>query len=98
MPRENAAFFGFHMFFVYLLECADGSLYTGYSDDPQRRLAVHNAGKGAKYTRSRLPVRLVYTEGFSSAREARSREWHIKQMSRAQKLALIGGRYDKTQI
>ncbi len=76
-------------YYVYIAECADGSLYTGFTDDAARRIAAHNAGKGAKYTRSRLPVRLVYTEAYETAREARSREWHIKRLTRAEKLALI---------
>lgn len=78
-------------YYVYIAECADGSLYTGYTDDVARRMAAHNAGKGAKYTRSRLPVRLVYAEEYAEARGARSREWHIKKLTRAQKLSLIAG-------
>ena len=78
-------------YFVYLLECADGSLYTGFTVDLERRVATHNAGKGGKYTRSRLPVRLVYSETYDTEHEARSREWHVKRLSRGQKLALIGG-------
>lgn len=77
--------------FVYLLECADGSLYTGYTTDVERRLRTHNAGKGAKYTKSRLPVRLVYTEMFASKREAQKREYAIKRLTRAQKIQLIEG-------
>ena len=76
-------------YFVYLLRCADGTLYTGFTTDVKRREAVHNAGKGAKYTRSRLPVRMVYYETFQTEHEARSREWHIKRLSRAEKFALI---------
>ena len=75
--------------FVYMLRCADGSLYTGWTTDLQRRLAVHNAGKGAKYTRSRLPVTLAFVEGFASASEARKRECAIKALDRDAKLALI---------
>jgi putative endonuclease len=75
--------------FVYLLRCADGSLYCGYSVDPQSRLKVHNAGKGARYTRSRLPVELVYIESCSSSGAALSREAEIKRLSRVEKLALI---------
>lgn len=79
------------MYYTYLLRCADGSLYTGFTDDPERRTAVHNAGKGAKYTRSRLPVELIYAEAFGTAREARSREYHIKRMTHAEKLRLAEG-------
>lgn len=76
--------------YVYMLRCRDGSLYTGYTDDPQRRLAVHNSGKGAKYTKSRLPVELVYTETLESKSDALRRECAIKQMQKPQKEALIG--------
>lgn len=76
-------------FYVYMLRCADGTLYTGYTDDPERRARVHNAGKGAKYTRSRLPVELVYREVFGDKSAALRREWEIKRLTRAQKLALI---------
>lgn len=77
------------MYFVYILCCRDGSLYTGWSTDPQRRLTVHNSGKGAKYTRSRRPVRLVYQEVCPSREAALKREWQIKQLSRTEKLLLI---------
>ena len=76
-------------FYVYLLQCADGTLYTGYTDDPVRRTRVHNAGKGAKYTRSRLPVELVYQEQCPDKSAALRREYAIKQMTRQQKLNLI---------
>lgn len=83
----SAAFF--MEYFVYLMRCADGSLYTGFTTDLKRREAVHNAGKGAKYTRSRLPVRTVYFEKYQTEHEARSREWHLKRLSHAEKAALI---------
>lgn len=73
---------------VYMLRCADGSLYTGVTNDLDRRIATHRAGKGAAYTRSRLPVRLVYTERRSSRGAAQSREAAIKQLPRVAKLAL----------
>ena len=75
--------------YTYIVRCADGSLYTGWTDDIERRLAAHNSGRGAKYTRTRLPVVLVHLETFSTKEEAMSREWHIKQLTRAQKLALV---------
>ncbi len=75
--------------YTYIVECADGTLYTGYTTDIKRREAVHNSGKGAKYTRSRLPVRVVYYEEFEDKRDAQRREWEIKHLSREQKLALI---------
>ena len=77
-------------YYVYMLRCADGTLYTGYTDDPQRRTQVHNAGKGAKYTRSRLPVELVYQEECGDKSAALRREHAIKQLTRAEKLKLIG--------
>lgn len=78
-------------FYVYILRCADGTLYTGYTDDPERRARVHNAGKGARYTRSRLPVELVYREALGDKSAALRREREIKGLTRAQKLALIAG-------
>jgi predicted GIY-YIG superfamily endonuclease len=75
--------------FVYIVRCADRSLYTGYARDPEERLAVHNAGKGAKYTASRLPVVLVYQEQCGSRGAALKREHEIKTWSRAKKEALV---------
>ena len=77
------------MNYTYILSCADGTLYTGWTNDLDRRLAAHNAGKGGKYTRVRLPVTLVYHEEFETKEEAMSREYAIKQMTRAQKMRLI---------
>ena len=77
------------MNYVYMLRCADGSLYCGWTTDPEARLRAHNSGRGAKYTRSRLPVELVYQEAFEDRHEALSREWHLKRLSHAEKAALI---------
>jgi len=77
------------MFFAYLVRCADGTLYGGYTTDLQKRLTAHNSGKGAKYTRSRLPVELVWWEECPTKEAAMSREWHIKRLTREQKFALI---------
>ena len=77
------------MNYVYIVKCGDGSLYTGWTNDLQKRLKKHNAGKGAKYPRSRLPVELVYFETFETPREAQSREWHIKKLPREEKRRLI---------
>jgi uncharacterized protein (TIGR02453 family) len=74
---------------VYLLRCGDGSLYTGIARDPARRVAQHNAGRGAAYTRARRPVELVYHESAASRPEALRREWAIKRLTRAEKDALI---------
>ena len=77
------------MYYVYILRCGDGSLYTGITTDVARRAAVHNAGKGAKYTRSRLPVTVVYQEPQPDKSAALRREIKIKAMTRAEKLKLI---------
>ncbi len=77
------------LWYVYILRCGDGTLYTGATDDVARRLAVHNSGKGAKYTRSRLPVALAYSEECESYSAALKREYAIKRLSRKQKLDLI---------
>ena len=77
------------MYYVYLLRCGDGTLYTGFTNDLARRLAAHNAGKGAKYTRGRRPVELVYWESFSNKSSALRRECAIKRLSWAEKLSLI---------
>lgn len=76
-------------YWVYILRCADGTLYTGCTNDLSRRLAAHNAGKGAKYTRSRRPVELVYREEVPDKSAALRREAAIKGLSRGEKLALI---------
>ena len=76
-------------FYAYMLRCADGTLYSGYTNDLEHRLAVHNSGKGAKYTRARLPVQLVYYEGFCSKRDAMRREAKLKSLTRAEKEQLI---------
>lgn len=75
--------------FVYIVECADKTLYTGWTTDVKRRLKTHNAGRGARYTRERGPVRLVYVEEVPDRRAALKRELEIKRMRRAQKLKLI---------
>ena len=75
--------------YVYMVRCRDNSLYTGYTDDPERRLAVHNAGKGAKYTKSRLPVTLVYREACPDKSTALKREYALKRLKKAEKEALI---------
>jgi putative endonuclease len=74
---------------VYVLECSDGSYYTGYTTDVERRVAEHDAGDGAKYTRGRTPVELVHTESFDTRSAAMSREYEIKQLTHAEKEALL---------
>ena len=78
------------MNYTYILRCSDGTLYTGWTDDLEKRLKAHNGGKGGKYTRARTPVELVYYEKFETKQQAMSREWHIKRLTRKEKLALIG--------
>jgi putative endonuclease len=78
--------------FVYIVRCADGTLYTGYARDPKARVKVHNSGRGARYTAGRRPVRLVYSESCESVGDALRREYALKKRSRAQKEALIGRR------
>lgn len=73
------------------MRCSDGTFYTGWTTDPERRTKVHNSGKGAKYTRARRPVELIYYEEFDDKIEAQRREWAIKQLTRAEKEALIDG-------
>ena len=75
--------------YTYLLRCADGTLYCGWTDSLEKRLAAHNSGKASKYTRSRLPVELVYYETFETKQEAMSREARIKRLSRREKLSLL---------
>ncbi len=79
------------MFYAYFVRCADGTLYGGYTNDLQKRLAAHNSGKGARYTRSRRPVELVYWEPCPNKEAAQAREWQLKKLPRAKKLALIAG-------
>ena len=77
--------------YCYILECADGTYYTGWAVDPERRVAMHNKGRGAKYTKMRLPVQLVYVEEQPDLSTALKREIAIKRMTRARKRKLIGG-------
>jgi|SRR5690625_2527620 len=77
---------------VYMLQCNDGTLYTGYTNDLKRRIHMHETGKGAKYTRGRGPFQVVYVEYFSTKEEAMQREYFIKQLRRDQKLLLIRGK------
>ncbi|MDY4168312.1 MAG: GIY-YIG nuclease family protein [[Ruminococcus] gnavus] len=77
------------MNYTYILKCKDDSLYTGWTNDLKKRITSHNAGKGAKYTKARRPVQLVYYEEFQTREEAMKREYAIKQLSRKEKEALI---------
>lgn len=77
------------MNYVYILKCKDNTLYTGYTNDLDKRIKAHNDGKGAKYTKARRPVKLMYFEEYSSKGEALSREASIKKLTRTEKLSLI---------
>ena len=77
------------MNYTYILRCADGSLYTGWTNDLEKRLKAHNSGRGAKYTRARRPVELVWYEAFADKIAAQRREYAVKQLTRAEKLQLI---------
>lgn len=77
------------MNYVYILRCCDNTLYTGWTTSLEKRLKAHNSGKGAKYTKARLPVEIVYFEEFDNKIEAMKREYAIKQLSRQEKLKLI---------
>jgi putative endonuclease len=77
------------MNYVYILKCSDNTLYTGWTNDINKRLEAHNSGAGAKYTKGRIPVELQYFEEYQSKADALKREWEIKRLSRQQKLDLI---------
>lgn len=77
------------MNYTYIVKCSDGTFYTGWTNSLKKRIACHNAGKGAKYTKTRLPVKLVYYEMFETKEEAMRREWEIKQLRREEKLRMV---------
>ncbi|HHD2751638.1 TPA: GIY-YIG nuclease family protein [Clostridium perfringens] len=80
------------MNYVYILKCKDNSLYTGWTNNLEKRINAHNNGCGAKYTRGRGPVKLMYFEVFEDKREAQSREYYIKKLTKEQKLKLINSK------
>lgn len=83
------------MYYAYILKCSDNTLYTGYTNNLENRLDTHNKGKGAKYTRVRTPVELVYYEEFEDKIEAQKREYAIKKLKRSEKLILINKKSNK---
>ena len=87
-----------HKAYMYVVECRDGSYYTGYTTDVKKRVAVHNSGRGAKYTRARLPVKLIYAEGFDSKEEAMSAEALLKRNKRAQKERFLSENQEKNLL
>lgn len=82
------------MHYTYILRCKDKTYYTGYTNNLEKRLMAHNAGKGAKYTKGRGPVELVYYEEYEDKSTAMQREWEIKQLSRSEKELMIGRKYE----
>lgn len=80
---------------LYILRCRDGTLYTGYTNDLEKRIKTHNAGKWAKYTRGRIPVELIHSESYETESEARKRECEIKKLSRKGKEAIISDSLQK---
>lgn len=82
------------MNYTYLVECADGTLYCGWTNHLEERIEAHNGGRGAKYTKSRRPVALVYYEEFATKQEAMKRECALKRLTRKQKQELIAGAAD----
>ena len=87
-----------HKAYMYVVECRDGSYYTGYTTDVKKRIAVHNSGKGAKYTRARLPVKLIFAEGFDSKKEAMSAEALLKRKKRPQKESYLNDNQNKNLV
>ena len=87
-----------HKAYMYVVECRDGSYYTGYTTDVKKRITVHNSGKGAKYTRARLPVKLIYAQGFDSKEEAMSAEGLLKRKKRAQKERFLSENQEKNLL
>jgi len=87
-----------HKAYMYVVECCDGTYYTGYTTDVKKRIAVHNSGKGAKYTRARLPVKLIYVEGFDSKEEAMSAEALLKRKKRPQKKRFLSENQDRNLV
>ncbi len=85
------------VWYLYILKCGDGSLYTGVTPDLQRRIKSHNDGSGGRYTRCRLPVSLIYSESYSTKSEALKRELQVKGWSRVKKEALITGNVSKSR-
>lgn len=86
------------MNYVYILKCKDNSLYTGWTNDLKKRIMAHNNGRGAKYTKGRGPVKLVYFEEFQEKREAQSREYYIKKLTKKQKINLINSKEIQEEI
>jgi putative endonuclease len=89
IPRRCDVYYMENNYFVYILKCNDGTYYIGYTNDIPKRVKVHNAGKGAKYTRGRLPVEVVFQQSFETKSEALKQEYKLKRMTRSEKEKLI---------
>lgn len=85
------------MNYTYILQCADGTFYTGWTNDLESRLKTHNSGKGAKYVLGRLPVKLVFSKAFETKEEAMRYEWNIKKLTKKAKQTLIDGYYKENE-
>lgn len=85
------------MNYVYILECSDGTFYTGWTNNLQKRIDMHSKGMGAKYTRGRGPVKLVYYEEYEEKKEAMKREYEIKQLTKKQKILLVNNQCNKNE-
>ncbi len=94
--KSVARRWGKRMWYVYIVECCNGTFYTGITDNIEKRIKKHNSGKGAYYTKVRAPVKLIYQEALTSKSEAFTREQQIKRWSKAKKLALIN--FDKSKL
>lgn len=90
--RKKRSFKRNGKFWVYIVECSDNTFYTGYTPDIEKRIKLHNAGRGAKYTRDRLPVKLVWSKEYKYFKKAFLMERRIKRLTRLQKESLVGGR------
>lgn len=86
------------MNYTYMLQCSDDTFYIGWTNNLEKRIEAHNEGKGAKYTKGRLPVKLVYFETFATKEEAMSREWHLKKLSKAEKMELLNNKEKEKPI
>lgn len=84
--------------YTYMLQCADGTLYTGYTNHLEKRVKTHNEGRGAKYTRNRRPVKLVYFEVYDTKQQAMKREYAMKQLTRRQKMELIRNGQEQPEV
>lgn len=91
IPQKLEGYYMVNKHYMYVLECSDGTFYTGYTNCLERRLRMHNEGKASKYTRGRTPVKIIYQETFETKEAAMKAEYGFKQLSRKQKESIING-------